>query len=201
MLVPNALCDTLLRLAERDFYRPLWSQQVLDETAYAVERIHPEIDPARVRRRITAMADAFEDATVSGWEPLSAGLDLPDPDDRHVLAAAIAGGAQCIVTFNLKDFPAAMLAPTGVEVSHPDEFPPRSAGPPPGPRSTGADRTVQRHEAAPTDLDGLAQSTPALWRTTLRRCSPTTRALTLLGEVVLVTTAEPAQIPPWGMRS
>jgi hypothetical protein len=65
---------------------------------------------------------AFEDATVSGWEPLAAGLDLPDPDDRHVLAAGIAGGAQALVTFNLKDFPDAAVASASVEPRHPDEF-------------------------------------------------------------------------------
>ena len=153
--VPNALRDTLLRLAERDFYRPLWSQQVLDETAYAVEGIHPEIDPARIRRRIAAMADAFEDATVSGWEPLSAGLDLPDPDDRHVLAAAIAGGAQCIVTFNLKDFPAPIVATTGVAVNHPDEFLLDQLDLHPGRALQVLTRQSNDMKQPPTDLDGL----------------------------------------------
>lgn len=95
VLVPNALCDTLLRLAERGFYRPLWSQRILDEVKFAILVVHPEIDEARVDARITAMTDAFDDAMVVGWEQASAGLDLPDPDDRHVLAAAIKGGAQC----------------------------------------------------------------------------------------------------------
>lgn len=68
------------------------------------------------------MAAAFDDALVTGWEQVCAGLDLPDPDDRHVLAAAIAGGAQSLVTFNIKDFPDANLRRTGIEVAHPDEF-------------------------------------------------------------------------------
>ncbi len=122
VLVPNALCDTLLRLAERGFYRPLWSQRILDETAIAIERVHPDIEPTRIQRRIAAMVDTFEDATVTGWEPICAGLDLPDPDDRHVLAAAIAGGAQALVTFNLKDFPNDRLGQAGIEATHPDEF-------------------------------------------------------------------------------
>jgi predicted nucleic acid-binding protein len=122
VLVPNALCDTLLRLAERGFYRPLWSDRILDEVRVAVERIHPNLDPARIQKRIDAMKSAFEDAMVTGWEATCAGLDLPDPNDRHVLAAAMTGGGQSLVTFNLKDFPEEKLILTGVEAVHPDEF-------------------------------------------------------------------------------
>lgn len=122
VLVPNALCDTLLRLAEREFYRPLWSQRILDETAWAIQAVHPEITADRVRWRLESMNATFEDALVEGWEQVCAGLDLPDDNDRHVVAAAIRGGAQVVVTFNLKDFPDDRLAPTGVAVSHPDEF-------------------------------------------------------------------------------
>lgn len=122
VLVPNALCDTLLRLAERGFYRPLWSQRILDETRIALRSVHPSLDPDRLDARIAAMSSAFEDALVTGWEQACAGLDLPDDNDRHVLAAAIVGGAQSLVTFNRKDFPASSLASTSVEVVHPDEF-------------------------------------------------------------------------------
>jgi PIN domain len=122
VLVPNALCDTLLRFAEAGFYRPLWSQQILDEVFSAVCRIHPEIDPARVQHRLDSMSQAFSGANVVGWEAVAAGQDLPDANDRHVLAAAIAGGGQSLVTFNLQDFPEAALGPVGVEARHPDEF-------------------------------------------------------------------------------
>jgi predicted nucleic acid-binding protein len=122
VLVPNVLCDTLLRLAEDGFYRPLWSERILEEVKVAVIRVHPGIGADRIERRIAAMNGAFEDASVVGWEPLAAGLDLPDPDDRHVLAAGIAGGAQALVTANLKDFPEAALAGTSIEARHPDEF-------------------------------------------------------------------------------
>lgn len=122
VLVPNVLCDTLLRLAEAGFYRPLWSERILAEVREVVLRVHPDLAPERIERRLQAMNAAFEDATVTGWEPLAAGLDLPDPDDRHVLAAGIAGGAQALVTFNLKDFPDAAVASTSVEPRHPDEF-------------------------------------------------------------------------------
>lgn len=68
------------------------------------------------------MDSAFVDSRVVGWESVAAGPDLPDPDDRHVLAAAIAGGGQAIVTFNLKDFPEDVLAGVGLEARHPDDF-------------------------------------------------------------------------------
>lgn len=109
-------------IAERGFYRPLWSQRILEETKYAILKVHPELDEARVDARISAMSGAFDDALVVGWEQTCAGLDLPDPDDRHVLAAAIKGGAQSLVTFNIKHFPEDCLATTDVEVVHPDEF-------------------------------------------------------------------------------
>jgi predicted nucleic acid-binding protein len=122
VLVPSALCDTLLRLAADGFYRPLWSLQILKEVEHTILRIRPNLQPAQVVRRINAMRATFLDANVEGWEEVTAGLDLPNPDDRHVLAAAIAGGAQAIVTFNGKDFPADRLAPRGIEARHPDEF-------------------------------------------------------------------------------
>lgn len=60
---------------------------------------------------------------VTGHEGLIDGITgLPDPDDRHVVAAAIRCGAQVIVTFNLKDFPSSVLARYGMEAHHPDDF-------------------------------------------------------------------------------
>ena len=122
VLVPTALCDTLLRLAGADFYRPLWSERILSEVEGAILGFRPDLDPERVHRRVLLMAATFEDASVEGWEQVSAGLDLPDPDDRHVLAAAISGGAQAIVTANLEDFPDDQLRGHGIEARHPDDF-------------------------------------------------------------------------------
>src|SRR5216117_1828109 len=62
------------------------------------------------------------DALVTGYEDLIPGLQLPDPDDRHVPAAAIRGHADVIVTINLRDFPSDTVAPFGIEAQHPDEF-------------------------------------------------------------------------------
>ena len=68
------------------------------------------------------MREAFSDAMVTGWEELEPGIRLPDPNDRHVVAAAVRGGADAIVTANLADFPAAALSPLGLEAVHPDDF-------------------------------------------------------------------------------
>ena len=122
VLVPMVLADTLLRVAERGLYRPLWSAAVLDETRAAVVRVHPGIDRDLVERRLRMMNEAFEDALVTGWEPLLVGVTLPDPDDRHVVAAAVCGGAQTIVTTNLTDFPEDVLSSLDLVATHPDDF-------------------------------------------------------------------------------
>lgn len=122
VLVPVALADTLLRLAEAGLFRPLWSDRVLDEMVDAIGAIHPELASGAARSRADAMQAAFEDARVTGWEDVVAGIVLPDPDDRHVVAAALRGRADVIVTANVRDFPTKALEPMGIEVLHPDEF-------------------------------------------------------------------------------
>ena len=73
-------------------------------------------------KRFAIMREAFDDATVTGWEDRLQGLSLPDQDDRHVVAAAIRGGAHGIITANVRDFPSAALQPHGLEAVHPDDF-------------------------------------------------------------------------------
>ena len=119
VLVPIALADTLLRVAETGLYRPLWSDRILAEAQTAIEEIHPGVD---VTKRFTDMREAFDDALVTGWEELEPGIVLPDEDDRHVVAAAMRAGAQAIVTANVSDYPASTLGPLGLEAVHPDTF-------------------------------------------------------------------------------
>jgi hypothetical protein len=119
VLVPVALADTLLRIAEKGLYRPVWSERILAEARQAIREIHPGID---IDKRFTDMRDAFGDAMATGWERLQAGIALPDEDDRHVVAAGIREGAQAIVTANVTDFPAAALGPLGLQAVHPDTF-------------------------------------------------------------------------------
>ncbi|MCQ9676979.1 MULTISPECIES: putative toxin-antitoxin system toxin component, PIN family [Corynebacterium] len=121
-LVPVSLADTFLSLAEAGLYRPLWSDRILEEVSLAVGRIHPELPPEAVERRIAVMQDFFDDANVTSWEVLESVVALPDPDDAHVLAAAIQGRADVIVTFNVKDFPRDELQRFGIDVQTPDEF-------------------------------------------------------------------------------
>ena len=116
VLVPIALADTLLRVAEKGLYRPLWTDRILSEAQAAIEEVHPGVD---VGKRFVGMREAFDDSLITGWEDLEGGLSLPDKDDRHVIAAAIKGGAQTIITANLADFPAAALGPLGLEAVHP----------------------------------------------------------------------------------
>ena len=119
VLVPIVLADTMLRIAEKGLYRPLWSDRILGEAQAAIEEIHPGID---VQKRFTDMRETFDDALVTGWEELEAGIFLPDSDDRHVVAAAIRADAQAIVTSNVGDFPGETLSPFGLEAVHPDDF-------------------------------------------------------------------------------
>jgi predicted nucleic acid-binding protein len=122
VLVPIALADTLLRVAERGLYRPLWSQRILGETADAILEIHPDLSSVAVARRLDAMNRSFEDALVEGWEDVEPPLALPDPDDRHVVATAIRGRADTIVTSNVRDYPEDVLEPLGIAAIDPDSF-------------------------------------------------------------------------------
>ncbi|MBM7082596.1 PIN domain-containing protein [Micromonospora humidisoli] len=114
VLIPNALCDFLLRLAEEDLYQPRWSPDILAEV-----RRHVPVPAAAIDRRIAFMNAAFEDALVTGYETLIDQM-RNDTKDRHVLAAAVAAGADSIITCNLRDFPLAACEPHGVVAEHPD---------------------------------------------------------------------------------
>jgi predicted nucleic acid-binding protein len=122
VLYPFSLRDTLLRLAELELYDPLWSAQILDEaTRNLVEDGRIEIWQAE--RLVEAMGRTFEAAEVPQAQVLALeSAMLNDEKDRHVLAAAVAGGAEAVVTANLLDFPPEACDPLGVEAVHPDDF-------------------------------------------------------------------------------
>ena len=122
VLYPSPLRDFLIRVAIAELVRARWSERILDEVFRNVERDRPDLDPARLRRTRATMCAAVLDSVVDGYEELEGSLNLPDPDDRHVLAAAIHVGARTIVTFNLRDFPASELARHDVVAAHPDYF-------------------------------------------------------------------------------
>jgi hypothetical protein len=122
VLYPVSLRNLLLRLALAGLYRARWSADVHEEWIRAVLKDRPDIPRERLLDIRAAMDREAGDAIVTGYQPLIAGLTLPDPGDCHVLAAAIVGQADVIVTRNLRDFPDDALAPYEIEARHPDEF-------------------------------------------------------------------------------
>ncbi len=122
ILYPAPLRDLLIRLAQAGLVHAHWTEQIHDEWVRNVLKDNPQLLPERLARTRTLMNEAVRDCLVTGYEDLIASLTLPDPDDRHVLAAAIRAGAEVIVTCNLTDFPAAALARFDIEARHPDDF-------------------------------------------------------------------------------
>ena len=121
VLYPAPLRDFLIRLAMTGTFRARWTERIQNEWLRSVLAKRPELRETLGRTR-QLMDDAIPDCLVKGVEPIAQGLVLPDPDDVHVLAAAIRCGASVIVTLNLKDFPAQVLGQFGIEAQHPDEF-------------------------------------------------------------------------------
>ncbi len=121
VLYPAALRNLLMRLAGAYLFQAKWTARIQDEWTAALARDHPEFVKQIARTRVL-MESHIPDAEVTGYELLIDTLTLPDPDDRHVLAAAIHGGAAIIVTANLRHFPAETLAPHGLIAQHPDSF-------------------------------------------------------------------------------
>jgi predicted nucleic acid-binding protein len=122
VLYPAPLRDLLIRLAQTGLVRAKWSETIHDEWVRSVLKANPQLSPERIARTRTLMNEAVRDCLVCGHEELIDSLSLPDPNDRHVLAAAIQASAQVIVTFNLKDFPEENLARFEIEACHPDDF-------------------------------------------------------------------------------
>ena len=101
--------DAPMQLAVTDLFKAKWTADI-------------HRDRAALERTRDLMDRATRDCLVTGYEALVPALTLPDPDDRHVLAAAIVGRCDAIITQNLKDFPPQTLAPFGIETQHPDDF-------------------------------------------------------------------------------
>ncbi len=123
VLYPNTLRDLLIRIAQHPhLVQAKWTEEILDEVANALRKNLPDISDEKVSRLLELMNVAVRDCLVSGYEPLVETLELPDPGDRHVLAAAIRVNAQVIVTRNVKDFPAGRLAQWDIKAKTPDNF-------------------------------------------------------------------------------
>lgn len=117
-----AVRDLLIRLAGTGLYRARWTDAILDEMTASVIRVNPQIDPARLERTRQLMVRAVPDCLVNGYELLIQAVELPDKNDRHVVAAAIRCHADIIVTNNLRDFPDSTLSQFDIEAQSPDHF-------------------------------------------------------------------------------
>jgi len=114
--------DFLMHLAVRGLYQARWSDRVHEEWISALLRNRRDLTAAKLRRTRQLMNRHINDALIGGYEHIIDQIVLPDVDDRHVLAAAIHGNANVIVTMNLRDFPAELLEPYGISALHPDAF-------------------------------------------------------------------------------
>jgi hypothetical protein len=123
ILYPLAMTDALMSLATAGFFAAKWTGRIEEEWIRSLEKQRPEL-VGKLGVRRDSMRDAIPDWEVpeTAWSAITGGIELPDPNDVHVLAAAIAGHADCIVTSNLKDFPTSILMEFGIEAVDPDTF-------------------------------------------------------------------------------
>ncbi|MDD3029246.1 MAG: PIN domain-containing protein [Alphaproteobacteria bacterium] len=122
VLYPAPIRDLLIRLARTGLYQAKWTDQIHDEWIQNLLVSRPDLTKEQLQRTRTLMNSAVLDCLVKNYESLIPSITLPDPNDRHVLAAALRSRTDVIVTFNLKDFPEDVLSEYGIQAQHPDEF-------------------------------------------------------------------------------
>ena len=122
VLYPAPIRDIFLQLAVDDVFRAKWTADIHREWIEALLRKEPFRDRTKLERIRDLMDLKTRDCLIVGYEKIMEELQLPDPDDRHVLAAAIIGGCDRIITSNLRDFPEVAVAPHGIQIQPPDEF-------------------------------------------------------------------------------
>jgi predicted nucleic acid-binding protein len=122
VLYPAPLRDLLMWLGVVKAFEPFWSDMIFQEWSRNLLKNRPDLPLSQLEYTYARMNAAFPRACVSGFEPRLEAINLPDPDDRHVVAAATHSRSSVIVTFNLRDFPPPALEPYGVEALHPDVF-------------------------------------------------------------------------------
>lgn len=119
VLFPRLHRDILLSLTHADLYTARWSAEIEKEWTTNYKKKYPD---AEISHLLDCMRQAVPDALIVGYEEFIPSIQLPDPDDRHVVAAAIRGNADAIVTSNIKDFPAVVIANYDIEIQTPDQF-------------------------------------------------------------------------------
>lgn len=142
-----------MQLALSDLFRARWTNDILDEWIRNLLANRPDLTAAKLARTRGLMNTSVRDCLVSGHESLIDSLTLPDPNDRHVLAAAITCQAGVIVTMNLADFPAAVLSAHGIDAQHPDEFIRHLLDLNPGAVCTAVKKTRARLLSPPKSVD------------------------------------------------
>jgi predicted nucleic acid-binding protein len=122
VLYPAPIRDILLNLADLEIFLPKWSEIIQDEWMRNLLENRPDLTKAKLSRTVNAMNNTFPDAEVHDFEEMIDFVELPDPNDRHVVAAAIKSKANAIITFNKKDFPNDYLSPYNLVAYDPDAF-------------------------------------------------------------------------------
>lgn len=122
VLYSAPLRDLFMRLALTDLYHAKWTREIHKEWMRNLLKNRPDLPAERLESIREKMDLHVRDCLVEGYEDLIDGITLPDPNDRHVLAAAIRANAQSIVTYNLSDFPASCLSRYEIDAQHPDDF-------------------------------------------------------------------------------
>lgn len=122
VLYPAPLRDLLMSVAMTDQFRARWTEEIHDEWTRNLLANRADLDAAQLQRTVELMNMAVPDCLVENYDWMIDSLELPDPNDRHVLAAAIKSQADVIVTNNLKDFPEEALSKFDIEAQSPDTF-------------------------------------------------------------------------------
>lgn len=122
VLYPAPLRDLLMHLALLDIFKAKWTDQIHEEWIRNVLKQRSDLSRHQLERTRDLMNLHALDCLVDGYQNIISDLNLPDLDDRHVLAAAIQSSASVILTYNLKDFPNKILSKYGLEAQHPDDF-------------------------------------------------------------------------------
>lgn len=121
VLYPTVMREVVLGVAAQGLFEPRWSARILEEWARATIKLGAEQE-VFARGEIAALTARFPDALVRYDAGIEKRFWLPDPADVHVLAAAVAGSCDMILTLNAKDFPRNILAEEGLERRDPDAF-------------------------------------------------------------------------------
>ena len=122
VIYPAPIRDLLLNIADLNLIAPKWTELIQEEWIRNLLKNRPDLSNSNLKRTVKMMNKAFPDAQVYDFEELIDRLELPDENDRHVLAAAIKCDAEAIITFNKKDFPRKYLRDYEIEIYSPDEL-------------------------------------------------------------------------------